>query len=94
MVREDDDKREVHPDLRINGRMPLYEQVANLLEDRIRAGELGVDDRLIAERELAEYFGVSYSTVRRAMEELRDRGTVSTVHGKGTYVVRVPRRRE
>jgi GntR family transcriptional regulator len=35
---------------------------------------------------LAEHYEVSYGTVRRAMEVLRERGLIITTHGRGTFV--------
>jgi GntR family transcriptional regulator len=61
-----------------------YVQVANLLAARIQSGE--IKGRLPSERDLAEEYGVAYGTVRRAMELLRERGLVISVHGRGTFV--------
>jgi DNA-binding GntR family transcriptional regulator len=65
---------------------PLYTQVANYLAARIESGELQPGARLPAERDLARDLGVAYDTVRRATALLRERGLITTVHGKGTYV--------
>jgi DNA-binding GntR family transcriptional regulator len=46
------------------------------------------DTRLPTELELAEQYGVSRVTVRRAIAVLRDRGKVVTVHGRGTYTAK------
>jgi Bacterial regulatory proteins, gntR family len=44
-----------------------------------------------AERaELAQHYGVAKMTVRRALEVLRERGIVQTLHGRGSVVVKVP----
>jgi len=61
-----------------------YMQVANELTDRIGRGEL--TGRLPAERDLASEYGVAYGTIRRAMEILRERGLIESVHGRGTFV--------
>jgi DNA-binding GntR family transcriptional regulator len=66
-------------------------QVANLIEAYIRENRLGIDDRLPRETDLAYEYEVAPGTIRRALEELRERGVVHTVHGRGTYIVRVPR---
>lgn len=42
--------------------------------------------RLPAERDLATQFGVSRSTVRRALQELKSRGLITQTVGSGTYV--------
>ena len=61
-----------------------YLQVADDLERRINDGDIEV--KLPSERDLAEDYGVAYTTVRRAMEILRDRGLIITRHGRGTFV--------
>lgn len=63
-----------------------YLQVANDVARRIEAGE--VTEKLPSERSLAEEYGVAYTTVRHAMEVLRERGMIQTVHGRGTFVAR------
>ena len=63
-----------------------YMRVAEDIAARIASGELKPGARLRAERDLARYYGVSYGTVRRAMEVLRERGLITTIHGRGTFV--------
>jgi GntR family transcriptional regulator len=63
-----------------------YVRVADDIAARITSGELAAGARLRAERDLAGYYGVSYGTVRRAMQVLRDRGLITTIHGRGTFV--------
>jgi len=63
-----------------------YMRVAEDIAARIASGELKPGSRLRAERELAEHYGVAYGTVRRAMEVLRERGVITTIHGRGTFV--------
>jgi GntR family transcriptional regulator len=63
-----------------------YMRVADDIAARIASGELKPGSRLRAERELAEHYGVSYGTIRRAMEVLRKRGLITTIHGRGTFV--------
>jgi GntR family transcriptional regulator len=63
-----------------------YVRVAEDIAARIASGELKPGARLRAERDLAAHYEVSYGTVRRAMEVLRERGLITTVHGRGTFV--------
>ncbi len=63
-----------------------YLRVADDVAARIASGELAPGARLRAERDLATHYEVSYGTVRRAMEVLRERGLIETVHGRGTFV--------
>jgi DNA-binding GntR family transcriptional regulator len=65
---------------------PLYEQAADYVAARIASGELEPGQKLPAERDLADDWGIGYQTVRRAMQELRDRGLVVSRVGKGTFV--------
>jgi DNA-binding GntR family transcriptional regulator len=66
----------------------VYVQVADHLAARIGAGELAPGTRLPPERDLAAEYGVAYNTLRRAVEELRNRGLVTTLRGHGNYVAR------
>ena len=63
-----------------------YMRIAQAIEDRIRRGELRPGDKLPSEHAIAAEYEVAYSTARRAMKELRDRGLINTVWGKGTFV--------
>jgi DNA-binding GntR family transcriptional regulator len=65
---------------------PVPVQVAADIEADIDAGALEPDTRLPSEAELATQYGVARVSVRRAIEKLRQRGKVVTVHGRGTYV--------
>lgn len=67
---------------------PVYawQQVADWIARRIEAGELQPGARLEGEREMAEQAGVAVGTVRRAVEDLRQRGLVVTLPAKGTYI--------
>lgn len=61
-----------------------YEQLANILEQRVRSR--APNDLLETERELLEEFGVSRATVRQALQLLIRKGLVYNVQGSGTYV--------
>jgi GntR family transcriptional regulator len=61
--------------------------VADVLAARIEDGTYPPEGRLPAELDLAAEFGASRESVRRAMAELRGRGLVETVAGKGHFVI-------
>ena len=63
-----------------------YVRVAGDIAARIASGELKPGARLRSERDLAEHYEVSYGTVRSAMKVLRERGLITTIHGRGTFV--------
>jgi DNA-binding GntR family transcriptional regulator len=67
--------------------VPLYFQVAQVLEQAIEAGELAPGERLDNEIALAESLGLSRPTMRRAIQYLVDRGLLVRKRGVGTQVV-------
>jgi len=66
----------------------VYEQMAAHLAARITGGELPPGSRLPGERAMAEEYGVSVSTVRKALGLLREQGLVVTRVPKGSFVTR------
>ena len=65
----------------------LWRRVADHLAARIEAGDLAPGARLPRELDVADEYGVSHNTVRRAMAELRRLGMVRTLPNLGTYVL-------
>lgn len=64
----------------MNGSRRLSPQeIADILRDRIRGGELKAGDRLPTQAELAEEFGVERGTVRQALRALQEDGLLSNV---------------
>src|SRR4051812_4317563 len=70
------------------GRGPAHAQIETALEAAIDAGRLSPGDRLPAERELAERYGVSRMTLRQALGALERRGRLLRNKGRygGTFV--------
>jgi DNA-binding GntR family transcriptional regulator len=66
----------------------MWRHVANHMTARISAGEWPPDSLLPGERKLADEYGVAVNTIRRAFDELREQGLVTTFAAKGTYVTR------
>jgi GntR family transcriptional regulator len=62
-----------------------YMQLADWIEDRIKAGDLEPGDRLPSQRDLGVRTGTSTELAGRAYAVLRDRGLVET-SVLGTYV--------
>lgn len=67
-----------------------YEVVAGRIEKRIRGGEFGYHQPLPSEPALAEWYGVSRTTVRSAIRVLTERRMVEVRPGKGTFVTWQP----
>jgi len=66
--------------------MPHYIRIKSDIINKISSGELRKGDRLPAERELAERFGVSRITVVGALKALVEDGIVEKVRGSGSYI--------
>lgn len=71
-------------------RTKVYAEVASQIHRLIADGRIKRGDRLPAERELAEIFGVSRSSVRDAIRILEIRGLVAPRQGEGTLVLQDP----
>lgn len=67
-------------------RKTLVDTVADLLLDRIIAGEIQPGSALPSEADLALESNVSRLTVREALKALRAQNVVSVQRGRGTYV--------
>jgi GntR family transcriptional regulator len=67
--------------------IPLYGKVEELLASEIALGHLQPGDRLPSEDELLRRFDVSRITVRRAIQNLIQRGMVEIRRGRGTFVL-------
>jgi GntR family histidine utilization transcriptional repressor len=65
---------------------PRYQQLKEMIIERISSGELRPMDRVPSENELVESMNVSRMTANRALRELNDEGYVERVAGKGTFV--------
>ena len=65
---------------------PLYRQVQSAIRDAISARVLKPNDALPPERELADSFGVSRITIRKAISGLVSEGVLDTHHGSGNFV--------
>jgi len=66
--------------------VPLYRQVEEVLEEKIKSGQWEVGYQLPTEQELADLFDVSTITVKRAVIELVNKGYLYRQRGKGTFV--------
>ncbi|MFG2072919.1 GntR family transcriptional regulator [Nonomuraea maritima] len=65
---------------------PLWEQLAAIIRERIKAGDYQPRQALPSEAQLQQEHGVARGTVRRAMRALGEEGWTVTVQGRGTFV--------
>ena len=68
----------------------IYEDVVSQIHELITDGRLKAGDQLPSERELAETFKVSRTSVREALRALETQGLMVTRTGMGTFVADLP----
>lgn len=66
---------------------PLYEQLAAILRDQIRSGQIAPRRALPSNRTLTQEHGVSRGTATRAVKILVGEGWALVVAGRGVYAV-------
>jgi GntR family transcriptional regulator, arabinose operon transcriptional repressor len=67
---------------------PLYGKIIAQLIDDLASGKLKAGERLPTEQELADTFGVSRITSKRALDVLTQAGVVQRSRGRGSFVVK------
>ncbi len=66
--------------------VPRYQQLKDLIIERISNGDLRPSDRVPSENELVQSMNVSRMTANRALRELTSEGYVERIAGRGTFV--------
>ncbi|MCI0548357.1 MAG: FadR family transcriptional regulator [Candidatus Rokubacteria bacterium] len=64
----------------------IYEEIVRQVKALIAAGKLKSGDRLPPERDLAEQFRVSRTSVREALRALQSRGLIDIRAGEGAFI--------
>lgn len=70
--------------------IPLYQKLYDYVKETIESGQRKPGERVQSEKELAEQFGVSRITSKKALEKLYDDGLIDRIQGKGSFVAQVP----
>ena len=65
---------------------PIYEQVADGIEELALRGALPADTQLPSVRQFAMELSINPNTIQRAYVELERQGYIYTVKGKGSFV--------
>ncbi len=66
---------------------PIYEQIKNQIKNEIIRGSLKENELLPSIRQLAKELRISVITTTRAYNELEKEGFITSVQGKGFYVL-------
>ncbi|MFJ7737382.1 FadR/GntR family transcriptional regulator [Lysinibacillus sp. NPDC097287] len=67
-------------------RKKIYEEVADIILEMIKSGQLKPGDQLDSVQELANNFQVGRSAIREALTSLRAMGLIEMRQGEGTFV--------
>lgn len=67
-------------------KIPLYQQIAEEIAERIQRGEIPPNRAILGEKQMMQQYGVAKATARQAVAHLREQGWVFTVPYRGTYV--------
>jgi len=70
---------------------PLYQQIKNIIDEKIKSNEWEAGQKLPSENELVAALEVSRMTIHRALRELTQAGLIDRVHGLGSFVANAPR---
>lgn len=73
---------------------PIYEQVADGIEELALRGALPADTQLPSVRQFAMELSINPNTIQRAYGELERRGVIYAAKGRGNFVSDVGDRRE
>lgn len=73
---------------------PIYEQVAEKLQELMLLGVLEEDSQMPSVRSLAMELSINPNTIQRAYGELERRGYLYTVKGRGSFVGSILRLKE
>lgn len=63
-----------------------YDQVIEVIKDKIKRGKIKKGDKLPSEREMAESLGLSRASVREALRALEVIGLIESIQGAGNYI--------
>lgn len=70
--------------------IPIYHQIAIRLEQRIASGEFPIDSQIPSERDLANTYGTSRTTIREALSILEKSSILERRRPGGTFVRNKP----
>lgn len=69
-----------------NASVPLYQQIAQIFQKMILSGDYPPGSKIPTENELCSIYGVSRVTIRKALGLLTQKGMLTSIPSKGTFV--------
>lgn len=80
-------KAQISPEIHLQKRTGLAEELASILMSRLRSGDFKIGDVLPPEKVFAETYQVSRTVVREALARLKYEGIIISKRGSGSVVV-------
>ncbi|MFA6456340.1 MAG: GntR family transcriptional regulator [Bacteroidota bacterium] len=74
--------------IELNNATPLYRQIVDDIKSQIASKKLKVGDKIGSHSELADHYGVSFITVKKALATMIYEGIAFSRVGMGTYVAK------
>lgn len=72
--------------IHFSGKFPIYEEIANCIEEMVLGDMLEQNEQLPSVRELANDLAVNPNTIQKAYSELEGRGITYSLYGKGNFI--------
>lgn len=72
--------------MRLQGGLPIYEQLEQRITELILKGEMSEDEKLPTVREIAKELSINPNTVQKTYSNLEKRGLIYSIPAKGSYV--------
>ncbi len=72
--------------LNLTGKLPIYMELADKIEELVLDGILEQNSQLESVRELANELAVNPNTIQKAYSELERRGVIYSLNGKGSFI--------
>ncbi len=66
--------------------VPIYRQVADIIKNAVKKGELAAGEKLPTVQEMTDELAIARGTVKRAYDELEREGIIEKAQGRGTFV--------
>lgn len=76
----------LHIFINSNSRIPKYKQIVNSIINEIEKGNLTENQQIPSINEISEEYYLSRDTVEKAYAELKERGVITSVRGKGFFI--------
>lgn len=78
--------RQIMINLDYQSRTPIYEQIVNGIEKYVALGILKEKTQIPSIREMASSLGINPNTVKKSYDILENRGIITTISTKGTFI--------